>query len=140
MKQFFIYAFYHISILKKHLLPLLLVLSIIFSGIISQNASADETSADASISISIIGTPQNEVAEETSEDARILTSIIVTPQNALAEETSEDAICCQCHNYICQDAMGKNNAHRPFIQQQCSFCHVCDDTDMEEQVNTDIGE
>ncbi len=135
MKQFFIYAFYHISILKKHLLPLLFILSIIFSGLVSQNASADETSADASISISIIGTPQNEVAEETSEDARILTSIIVTPQNALAEETSADTSCCECHNDICEVDLNKTKVHLPFLKQQCSFCHVYDDTAVEEKTD-----
>ena len=36
--------------------------------------------------------------------------------------------------------MSKNNAHLPFIQQQCSICHVCDDTDMEERVNTAVVE
>jgi hypothetical protein len=154
--------YHNIFVLQDYLLSLAILLCLVFSGLVSQNALAEETSEDASISISIIGTPQIEVAEETSTVASIPISIMRTSQNAPAEETSvdtsipisimgtfqnepaeenpDDTTCCQCHKYLCQEAMGKNNAHRPFIQQQCSICHVCDDADMEERVDTAIVE
>jgi hypothetical protein len=91
-----------IFILPKYLPPLLFLLSFIFFGATLQNALAEETSDDESLSISIIG----------------------TPQNALAEETSDDTLCCQCHNDICEDALYKKNAHLPFLQLESLSANI----------------
>ena len=71
----------------------------------------------------------------------VLNSIFggITFLNVLAEQPSVDTSCCECHTDICEVDINKTHTHLPFLQQQCSFCHVDDDTDVEETVDTAVA-
>ena len=47
-------------------------------------------------------------------------------QNIHAEELPDSSNCCQCHNDIFEANLTKTNVHPPFLQQQCSICHIDD--------------
>ncbi|MBW2465732.1 MAG: hypothetical protein JRF02_00380 [Deltaproteobacteria bacterium] len=49
-------------------------------------------------------------------------------QDAIAEVIPEDSLCCNCHKIICEDNLIKDKVHRPFLERNCSLCHVYDDT------------
>jgi predicted CXXCH cytochrome family protein len=55
------------------------------------------------------------------------------PQNLFAQELPESASCCECHNDILEANLTKTNVHPPFLQQQCSVCHIDDGTAVVEE-------
>lgn len=59
-------------------------------------------------------------------------------QEALAVETVADTQCCDCHNNICVDGLNRKNVHLPFLQLQCSLCHVYTDTATDEEFSASV--
>jgi predicted CXXCH cytochrome family protein len=55
-------------------------------------------------------------------------------QNVHAEELPDSSNCCQCHNDIFEDNVSKTSVHPPFLQQQCSVCHIQDSMTAEEEI------
>jgi predicted CXXCH cytochrome family protein len=55
-------------------------------------------------------------------------------QHLQAEESPDNSNCTQCHNDIYEANLSMTNVHPPFLQQECSVCHVDDGTAMEEEV------
>ena len=55
-------------------------------------------------------------------------------QNLQAEESPDNSNCCECHNDIFEDNISKTSIHPPFLQQQCSICHIHDGTALEDEI------
>jgi predicted CXXCH cytochrome family protein len=55
-------------------------------------------------------------------------SFLVVPQDAPAEEPGIGGVCCVCHNDTCEVNLDKSTVHPPFLQKQCTICHVDDGT------------
>ena len=53
-------------------------------------------------------------------------------QNASAADNAVDQACVKCHMDMVQENMSKAYVHAPFMQHQCSVCHVNDGITVEE--------
>jgi predicted CXXCH cytochrome family protein len=56
-------------------------------------------------------------------------------QNLQGEELPDSSGCCECHNDIFEADLTKSNVHPPFLQRQCSVCHIDDGIAPEEVDN-----